>query len=55
MEDGVAYSSRASLVALGLKFQHLQLWSPIRNQVRIKPKVLKRTPPDKLLPNVQLF
>lgn len=49
MEKDVSYSSRASLVALGLKFQHLQLWSPIRTHVKIKQKVLKHTPSDKLL------
>jgi hypothetical protein len=49
MEDGAAYSSRASLVALGLKFQHWQLWSPVRQHVKIKQKVLKHTPLDKLL------
>jgi len=49
MEEGVSYSSRASLVVLGLKFQHLQLWSPIRTHVKIKQKVLKHTPSDKLL------
>lgn len=27
-----------------LKFQHLQLWSPIRDHVKIKQKVLKHTP-----------
>jgi Transposase DDE domain group 1 len=43
------FSARASLVALGFKFEHLQLWSPIQNHVTIKQKVRQHTPLDKLL------
>ncbi len=49
MDECNEFSARASLVALGLKFQQLHLWSPIRNQVKIKQKVRKHTPLDKLL------
>ncbi len=49
MDQCSEFSARASLVALGLKFQHLQLWLPIRNHVKIKQKVRKHTPLDKLL------
>ncbi len=39
---------RATLVALGLKVQHLDLFRPIREQVHIKQKTVRYTPTDKL-------
>jgi hypothetical protein len=38
----------ATLVALGLKVQHLDLFRPIREQVQIKQKTVRYTPIDKL-------
>jgi hypothetical protein len=38
----------ATLVALGLKVQHLDLFRPIREQVHIKQKTVRYTPIDKL-------
>jgi len=38
----------ASLVALGLKVQHLDLFRPIREQVHIRQKTVRYTPTDKL-------
>jgi hypothetical protein len=39
---------RASLAALGVKLQHLDLLRPIREQVHIKQKTVRYTPCDKL-------
>src|SRR4051812_47411339 len=39
---------RASLAALGLKLQHLDLFGPIRQQVQIPQKTVRYTPTDKL-------
>ncbi len=38
----------ATLVALGLKVQHLDLFGPIRQQVHIRQKTVRYTPTDKL-------
>jgi hypothetical protein len=38
----------ATLVALGLKVQQLDLFGPIRQQVHIKQKTVRYTPVDKL-------
>lgn len=43
------FSARASLAVVGLQFQRLQLWSVVVQQVKIKQKVIKHTPLDKLL------
>ncbi len=39
---------RASLVALGLKLQRLDLFGPIREQVHIRQKTVRYSPTDKL-------
>lgn len=39
---------RASLAVLGLKLQHLDLFGPIRDQVRIRQKTVRHTPTDKV-------
>ncbi len=39
---------RASLATLGLKLRHLDLFGPIRDQVRIRQKTVRHTPADKL-------
>ena len=39
---------RASLAALGLKLQRIDLFAPIRDQVRIRQKTLRQSPADKL-------
>jgi len=39
---------RASLAALGLKLQHIDLFGPIRQQVHIKQKTVRYSPTDKL-------
>jgi hypothetical protein len=49
MDESVAFSARASLVALGIHFQALGIWSVVQAQVRIKQKILQHTPLDKLL------
>ncbi len=49
MDQSVEFSARASLVALGVHFQHLGIWSIIAAQVHIKQKVRRHTPLDKLL------
>jgi Transposase DDE domain group 1 len=49
MDEQIEFSSRASLVALGLHMQQLGLWTVISQHVTIKQKVLKHTPLDKLL------
>ncbi len=49
MGESAEFTARASLSALGLKFQHLQVWSVVCQHVRIKQKVRQHTPLDKLL------
>lgn len=41
-------SPRASLVATGLRFQQMGIWSMVGESVHIKQKVLRHTPLDKL-------
>src|SRR5690348_738374 len=42
------FSSCASLAALGVKLRQLDVFGPIREQVRIAQKTVKHTPTDKL-------
>jgi hypothetical protein len=42
------FSPAASLAAIGVKLNQLDLFSPIRTQVQIKQKTVKYTPTDKL-------
>jgi len=49
MDTTVIFSARASLVALGVRFHRLQLWSVVGEHVKIKQKTLKHSPLDKLL------
>ncbi len=49
MADSIEFSARASLVALGVHFQELGIWSVLQTQVKIKQKVRQHTPLDKLL------
>src|SRR5207244_13473775 len=49
MDTAVAFSARASLVVVGLRFQQLGIWSVVRAHVKIKQKVRVHTPLDKLL------
>jgi hypothetical protein len=49
MGESAEFTARASLSALGLKFQHLQVWSVVSERVHIKQKVRQHTPLDKLL------
>ena len=42
------YSARASLAALGVKVQQLQVFEPVRQQVKIGQKTVKYSPSDKL-------
>ena len=49
MDEQIEFSSRASLVALGLRMQQLGLWTLICQHVTITQKVLKHTPLDNLL------
>lgn len=49
MEETIEFSARASLVAVGLRFQQLQLWLVVADHVKIKQKVLRHKPLDKLL------
>jgi hypothetical protein len=42
------FSPAASLAALGAKLSQLDLFGPIRTQVRIRQKTVKHTPTDKL-------
>jgi hypothetical protein len=45
----IEFSACASLVALGVRFQKLNLWDVIKAHVRIKQKVRQHTPLGKLL------
>ena len=49
MDEQIEFSARASLVALGLRMQRMDLWAVISKHVAIKQKVLRHTPLDKLL------
>ncbi len=49
MAESVEFSARASLVALGVHFQQLGIWSVVKAQVNIKQKIRQHTPCDKLL------
>ena len=49
MDETIEFSARASLVALGLHFQQLGIWSAIQAYVEIKQKIRQHTPLDKLL------
>ncbi len=49
MDANLQFSARASLVALGVRFQNLAIWSVVEEQVKLKQKVLQHTPTDKLL------
>jgi hypothetical protein len=43
-----AHSPRATLAAVGMKLQALQLFAPIREKVKIAQKKIKHGPLDKL-------
>jgi hypothetical protein len=49
MDTSVVYSSHASLALVGLHFQHMNLWTTVRQFVQIKQKVHQHDPLDKLL------
>lgn len=49
MEPMIEFSARASLVAVGLHFQRMGIWSVVGEHVHIRQKVLRYTPLDKLL------
>jgi len=49
MEQQVEFSARASLVTIGMQFRRLGIWTTVGEHVKIKQKVLKYTPLDKLL------
>lgn len=49
MSDTTIFTSRAGLTLLGLEFQTLGVWTPVREFVRIKQKVRTHQPLDKLL------
>jgi len=49
METSLEYSACASLVALGVRFQQMGIWSVIAQHVHIHQKVRQHTPSDKLL------
>jgi hypothetical protein len=49
MDAPVEFSARASLVALGVHFQQLGIWSVIQAHVKIKQKIRQHSPSDKLL------
>ena len=42
------FSSRASLIGLGVEFCRRQVWAPIKAKVQIRQKTLLHTPVDKL-------
>ena len=48
-EQKIEFSARASLVALGVRFQQMGIWGEISAQLKIKQKVHKHTPLEKLL------
>lgn len=47
--NAIEFSARASLVALGLRFQQLNIWPVVKEHLTIKQKVLQYTPLDKVL------
>lgn len=47
-QEDQLFSPAASLAAIGLKVQELQVFEPIRARVRIAQKTVKHTPSDKL-------
>lgn len=49
MSEIQTFTARASLAALGLKFQELRLWHSVEEQVHIRQKVRQHTPLEKLL------
>ncbi len=49
MAESIEFSARASLVALGVHFQELAIWSALKTHVHIQQKVRQHTPLDKLL------
>lgn len=49
MAESVEFSARASLVALGVHFQELGIWSVVKAHVHIKQKIRQHAPLDKLL------
>lgn len=49
MDDTEQFSARASLAALGVRFQKLAIWPVIEQHVKVKQKVLHHTPTNKLL------
>lgn len=49
MDSSIEFSARASLVMLGIRFQHLGVWSTVADHVTIKQKVRQHAPIDKLL------
>jgi hypothetical protein len=48
-QQEIRFSARASLVAIGMQFCQLNIWATVGEHVKIKQKVLKHTPLDKLL------
>jgi hypothetical protein len=48
-DDKVEFSARASLVAYGVRFQQMGIWTPVRRLVKVKQKTRLHTPLDKLL------
>lgn len=49
MDETLQFSARASLAALGLRFQKLGIWSVVEGHVKLRQKSLQHTPTDKLL------
>ncbi len=49
MDHTIEFSARASLVAVGVRFQQLGIWKIVKQHVKIKQKVRQHTPLDKLL------
>lgn len=49
MSESHTFTARASLAALGLKFQQLQIWQVVSEHVHIRQKVRQHTPQEKLL------
>lgn len=49
MDESIEFSARASLVALGVHFQRLGVWSVVQAHVNIKQKIRQHRPLDKLL------
>lgn len=47
--SAIEFSARASLVALGVRFQQLNIWPVVQEHVKIKQKVRQYTPLEKVL------